>query len=313
MRTVMILKGLQASGKSTYAKQLLTREPGVWKRSNKDDLRALLDNGVWSGPNEKFVLKVRDAIITEALDSGLNCLIDDTNLAQRHETRIRQLVQNWLTYNPGQQAQVVVKFFDVPLEECIARDGQRTNPVGEKVIRQTYEQFLKDKSGPTAASEKAAPVRQKHRREKPEAPPLVEGAPTAIIADLDGTLADFGDRNPYDASTCETDKPNLAVLWIVQQAAKNGRKVLLMSGRDGKFKEPTERWLKAVGVPYDHLWMRTTGDNRQDSIVKKELYEVNILDKFNVEFVIDDRLQVCSMWYKLGISLFRFGDPDANF
>lgn len=38
-----MLKGLPASGKSTYAKELVLKSPGKYKRINKDDLRAMVD------------------------------------------------------------------------------------------------------------------------------------------------------------------------------------------------------------------------------------------------------------------------------
>ena len=48
---LIMTKGLPASGKSTWAKQYLDDNPGT-KRVNKDDLRAMLDNGKWSKRNE---------------------------------------------------------------------------------------------------------------------------------------------------------------------------------------------------------------------------------------------------------------------
>lgn len=32
-------------------------------------------------------------------------------------------------------------FFDVSLEECIERDSKRENPIGEKVITETYDKY----------------------------------------------------------------------------------------------------------------------------------------------------------------------------
>ena len=32
-------------------------------------------------------------------------------------------------------------FFDVSLEECIERDSKRENPIGEKVITETYNKY----------------------------------------------------------------------------------------------------------------------------------------------------------------------------
>ena len=54
---VIVLRGLIASGKSTYAKQLV--EKLGWKRVNKDDLRAMVDNSIWSDKNEKEILTAR--------------------------------------------------------------------------------------------------------------------------------------------------------------------------------------------------------------------------------------------------------------
>ena len=67
MLKVIITIGLPASGKTTWAKELMEKEPGEWKRINKDDLRAMLDNGRWSHINERFVIELRDHIILQAL------------------------------------------------------------------------------------------------------------------------------------------------------------------------------------------------------------------------------------------------------
>ena len=61
------------------------------------------------------------------------------------------------------------------------------------------------------------------------------------------------------------------------------------------------------------LHMRKLGDYRSDDIVKRELYEANILNKYTVLACFDDRLRVCRLWYNLGLPIFRFGNPDANF
>ena len=47
--------------------------------------------------------------------------------------------------------------------------------------------------------------------------------------------------------------------------------------------------------------MRKEGDFRRDSIVKQEIYEQHIKDKYVVEFVLDDRDLVVSKWRELGL------------
>jgi hypothetical protein len=87
----------------------------------------------------------------------------------------------------------------------------------------------------------------------------------------------------------------------------------MFSGRDAICKPETEQWLKDNNVFYDELHMRKENDMRKDYIIKKELYEAVIKDKYNVVAVFDDRLQVCKLWYELGLPLFRVGDPESNF
>ena len=48
------MRGLPGSGKSTYCKELQAKNPGKYKRVNRDLLREMLDCGVWSKENEKL-------------------------------------------------------------------------------------------------------------------------------------------------------------------------------------------------------------------------------------------------------------------
>lgn len=150
MADVIMTKGLPASGKSTWARSQVDANPGQYKRVNKDDLRAMLDNSQWSKKNERFVLHVRDTVIRAALERNYNVIVDDTNLAPKHETHIRRMVEA-INAETGSHHQVVIKdFTDVPLETCVSRDAARTDPVGERVIRGMYNQFLKPPTEPTS-------------------------------------------------------------------------------------------------------------------------------------------------------------------
>ena len=65
MLTVTMLKGLPASGKSTWAKAEVERLNKKTVRVNKDDLRAMM--GGFDKVNEHIVLKFRNKIIAESL------------------------------------------------------------------------------------------------------------------------------------------------------------------------------------------------------------------------------------------------------
>ena len=133
MLTVEILKGLPASGKSSYAKEKVRKNKGQYKRINKDDLRAMLDSSQWSKANEKYILQLRDNMLLECLDLGYNVIIDDTNLHEKHEIRIKELISDFNKGLYGKKrinpVQIEIKFFDVDPKEAIESDLKRSNSV----------------------------------------------------------------------------------------------------------------------------------------------------------------------------------------
>jgi len=139
----------------------------------------------------------------------------------------------------------------------------------------------------------------KCRKFNPKIPPPVHlpNIPTAVICDLDGTLANLNGRSPYDASTCDEDLLNPVVADII----KGKKVVILVSGREDKFRDKTLSFLLKNGVYYDHLFMRKTGDQRNDAIIKEEIYNSEIKGKYNIELVLDDRNRVVDMWRSLGL------------
>jgi predicted kinase len=277
MKKVIITKGLPGSGKSTWAKKLIDKNPNQYKRINKDDLRAMLDNSKHSKDAEKFVLKIRNQIMLMALEEGKHVIIDDTNLHPKHERTIRELTK-------GIAEVIIQDFTDIELEVCIKRDLNRLNSVGEKVIRQMYNDFL-------------AP--------KPEEIVVDAHLPHAIICDLDGTLALLNGRIPYDASSCENDILNPVVASLIKD-----KLVLLVSGREDKYREQTINFLDKYQINYEKLMMRETGDFRKDSIIKKEIFDTQIRGFYNIDFVLDDRNQVVEMWRQLGLTCLQVAEGD---
>jgi len=278
MKEVIMTKGLPGSGKTTWAKRMVDEETNVYKRINKDDLRAMLDNGNFSKANEKLIIKVRDQLILAALENGNHVIVDDTNLAPKHEAHIRQLIK-------GKAELIIEDFTWVPLETCIMYDLKRPNSVGSKVIKRMYRQFL----------------------EEPEVYEEDEDLPRAIIVDIDGTLAKMNDRSPYDWHKVGEDSCNLIVEDIIH---KYDGEVILMSGRDGVCYDLTEDWLGKHGIGYHKLFMRPEGNIEKDSIIKRRMFDENIRGKYYIDFVLDDRNQVVDMWRGMGLTCLQVAEGD---
>jgi len=133
----------------------------------------------------------------------------------------------------------------------------------------------------------------------------------AIICDIDGTIAEKGDRSPYDYAKVGNDTAKPATVQLLKDLKKNKYQIILMSGREDSCRDETIQWLKKHKIPWDFLYMRETGDGRGDQIVKKEMYDTYVKDIFRVLFVLDDRDKVVKMWRtKLNLPCFQveYGD-----
>lgn len=130
-----------------------------------------------------------------------------------------------------------------------------------------------------------------------------------IICDLDGTLSLFDEnKNPYDRDF-ENDKCSQPVRLLLESYQEKNPEALIyfFSGRSNKFRNQTVEFLtKSFVRGFDYeLIMRKNKDFRKDTIVKEEMYNTFIKDNCKVDFVIDDRLQVCRLWYSLGLFVFN--------
>lgn len=283
-QTLLMLKGLPASGKSTYAKELVDTKGYV--RVNKDDLRAMLHNGKFSRVNEKEVITMRNAIIEEALYAGKSVVVDDTNFDPKHADYCEATALL-------ADVKFEVLFIDTPLEECIKRNEQRADRVPVEVIMGMYNKYI-------------APLREKKVEYE-------DNLSETILVDVDGTLAHICDRNPYDASKAMGDELDDAVSSIVNMAYGHGYHVIVLTGRHSGHLQITKDWLEAKGVNYDEIYCREEGDNRPDTDIKRELYEAHVKGKYNVKYILDDRPSVCRMWRSLGLKVLQVGDPHKEF
>jgi predicted kinase len=297
MTRLLITRGLPASGKTTFAHKL---QPRV-VRVNRDDLRLMLHGRrLFTQWAEGQVTHVQRATVEALLRAHADVIVDDTNLRAK-------TVREWAELAARFHATFEVHdFTDVGVEECIRRDAERTGSdhVGAENIRAMHERYLAGKRLPLPV-----PYVQ------PGGPGLVyepeEELPPALLVDIDGTVALMNGRSPYDWGRVGEDAPNHAVVAAVRAMHSAGNAIVFCSGRDEVSRAETEAWLELyVGVPYEGLFMRPEGDSRKDAIVKREIFDQQIRDRWRIVGVFDDRQQVVRMWRALGLTVFQVAEGD---
>lgn len=132
MSKILVLQGIPASGKTTYAKQFMVDNPG-YLRVNRDDLR-LMFKGVWTPTIEKLVELTEFNIARKAIENDYNVIVDDTNLNPKYQ-------KAWKDFADEVGAEIEFKLFTVSLEEAIKRDEEREHPVGAGVVKGFYERY----------------------------------------------------------------------------------------------------------------------------------------------------------------------------
>lgn len=302
MANLHLTRGVPASGKTTYAQFWVSIGPRR-VRVNRDDLRMELF-GVYWGPevDENVVTKVQQSRIKTLLENDFDVVVDDTNLRAKTVKALLKVAQEAGAY-------VTYEDFPVTVEEAISRDNKRGveggRSVGEDVIRKFFRFMGKGGAFPEF------PVLEEATAQFEPYYPNSALRPWVILVDIDGTLAHMDGRSPYDPTLYHTDKfdeviGGLVDAWRDYTAAK----VIVMSGRDEKYRDETETWLRDYGFMYDDIFMRPEGDTRNDAIVKNELFEKHIAGKYNVDFILDDRDRVVKMWRAKGLKVLQVADGD---
>jgi len=300
-----ILIGISGSGKTTWAINWIASHPN-YVRVNRDDLRSGL-TGIdktnlkeyYKNPNlfklEQAITKIQDHQVELLLSKRLNVILDNTNLDGEEVERVIAKFNHL--------ADIELRVFETSLSKAMDRVLARDNRKDTEYIKKQYKDYQKFVGTITSYN-----YRQTHPRSI-----LVEqdgSLPHCKICDLDGTLALFYGKNPFDRDF-ENDIVNEPVAKIMN--ATDGE-AIFFSGRKVEFEDQTRIFLKRAGMKEYKLFMRGDKDDRRDSLVKIDMYNEHIRDKYYVDFVVDDRLQVIEeVWNEIGLFVFNVNQGNRMF
>jgi len=294
IKKLILCRGIQGSGKSTWAKAWVAEDPENRIRINNDDMRNML-GPYWVPDREMLVSDIKLSIAQNAMNRGYDIVVDNMNLNSKEVTFWKNLVNVNNKDIDSYEYEIEFKDFFIPLEECIRRDANRPNPIGEKVIRDTWRKY-------------------KHFIQTTEVERYVNNLrawdlskPTCVVVDMDSTLCFNTTKRPWfgegAAEGMKNDVPNGCVCSVVSQLQKS-YPIVLATGRDTSQEEVTKQWLSDKGITISEFYFRTEGDYRKGVEVKREQIE-KILEKYNILVIFEDCEPIVQMYRDMGLTVLQ--------
>lgn len=257
----------------------------------------------WVPSREGIVSNTKLQTTLYAMKMGYDIVVDNMNLNPKevkywenvidshNNIKASDINPNWVQY----KYEIEFKDFFIPLEECIRRDANRPNPIGEKVIRDTWRKY-------------------KHFIQTSEVEKYVNnlrawdiGKPTCVVIDMDSTLCFNTTKRPWfgegAAEGMKNDVPNGGVCDVIFELQKS-YPIILATGRDTSQEEVTKQWLLDHEINVSEFYFRTEGDYRKGVEVKREQIE-KIMEKYNILVIFEDCEPIVQMYRDMGLTVLQ--------
>lgn len=141
--TLLILQGIPASGKTTWARKFIEGKSKEWVIVNRDSIRNMLGE-YWVPSREKLVSNIEQISVSNAFGQGYNVILDATNLNPKTLKTFEEIVEHFIK-DRGFNITIEYKKFDVTLKQALRRDLWRhisgNRSVGRKVVIDFYNRY----------------------------------------------------------------------------------------------------------------------------------------------------------------------------
>lgn len=293
-RKLILTRGIQASGKSTWARKWAEEDPGHRLRVNNDDIRNMM--GIyWQTNREPLVKRALDNIVCDALMSDYDVVVDNMNLNPKEWNRWQTVIDGLKNEHNLDVDLEFEDFLNVSVSECIERDSKRENPIGAKVIKDTFNRY------------RSFIIEQVNKAEVERWSKQDPNLPKAIIVDMDATLCMNTSGRPFfgegAAEGMKNDVEIPGICELVKSMQARGVEVIVVTGREATVEiiEATHEWLHAHGIHSSNMNFRGVGDYSKGDVCKEKLYNEHIKGKYNILFVLEDSKKCVDMWRRNGL------------
>lgn len=137
-----------------------------------------------------------------------------------------------------------------------------------------------------------------------------------VIVDLDGTLADCSDRqhfikgdkknwDGFHEAGCRAE-PIQHIVVMVNALAMAGFKIVILTGRNGKYRVGTEAWLNRHVPKWNRLIMRVDDDFRSSVEVKGEILAQMVPQR--VLAIFEDQPELVKLGRHMGYTVLQVAD-----
>ena len=285
---ILVLQGVPASGKSTFARSLALKDKS-YVIVSRDAIREARGE-YWIPEHEDYISDIEEFEIRSAIKHNLNPIIDATNLNPK-------TIAKWKNLAEELNVNIEFKMFEIDFATALERDSKRERSVGKKVLERFFRDYFPNQLKAYYTDDRLKEPFYPYNDEKED----------CIIVDLDGTVCLHNGRSPYDLTRISEDIPNYPLVRFLQELICN-KHIIFLSGREGtdQCRQDTINWLteNICSSDFGYKWellMRDKNNFEPDEIIKERIFHKEIEPKYSVLAIFDDRDKVVKMWRSLGL------------